>query len=194
MTCFRTRTYAYLSSLLFTLIFSASPTMRSKDMRLVVFNFTWTHFFIRVSFPALSFLLFSFSLLFPCWRLRAFPRYLSLLCSFHSRRVSLNFPASVPRFSFFPRHLLARSLSPFHFSIVEGKIIYLSAAFRLPSPLGCSYVPVLHCPETGDEDLLAAFHSFHERDSSRIVDRARESCDYRVFTHACNACKQQEEA
>jgi len=159
------------------------------------------HISPRISFPALSLLLPPLCLFFTVVSLLAPPRFrvasLSLFYVLSIRRVSLNFPSRFcsSRFSFFRRHLLACPLSPFHFSIVGGKIIYLSAAFLLPSAVRCSYVPVLHWPETGDEDLLAAFHSFHERDSSRIVDLVRESRDYcGVFRHVCNTCKQQGEA
>lgn len=71
------------------------------------------------------------------------PRYLSLSLVFLSSKIFSPFATflsifSLRRFSRFRtrsgRYLSARTLPLFHFSIVEGKIMYLSAAFLLPPP------------------------------------------------------------
>lgn len=151
--------------------------------------------------PSLVALFFSFRVPWPLAP-SSHPRYLSCFLSFlkffpRSPRFSrfslslfLSFPCPFRRY-----HLSARSISLFHFSIVKGKIMYLSAAFLLPLLLaGRSYVLALHCSATGDEDLLAAFRSFHGRDTSRVANLARKlrGCRLVVYLLTFVTCKQQE--
>lgn len=145
-------------------------------------------FFLSRPVASRPFLSSSLSLLFPLFpkNFSAFATFLSIF----SLALFLSFPCPFRRY-----HLSARSLSLFHFSIVKGKIMYLSAAFLLPLLLaGRSYVLALHCPATGDEDLLAAFRSFHGRDTSRVANLARKlrGCRLVVYLLTFVTCKQQE--
>lgn len=146
-------------------------------------------FFLSRPVASGPFLSPSLSLLFPLFP-KIFSAFATFLSIFSSLSLFLSFPCPFRRY-----HLSARSLPLFHFSIVKGKIMYLSAAFLLPLLLaGRSYVLALHCPATGDEDLLAAFRSFHGRDTSRVANLARKlrGCRLVVYLLTFVTCKQQE--
>lgn len=114
-----------------------------KGTQPVAFNF------IHDVFPRASSPFCSCRPIFFLSRLVASRTFLALAISFVSsflnffpvRYVSLDFlsyPFLPFPYSFRRCHLPARSLSLFHFSIVEGKITYLSAAFLLPPLLSAA--------------------------------------------------------
>lgn len=166
----------------FTGISNTPPIALKEHVRLAVFNF------IRDVSPRVSSLLrgpnFFFSLLSP---------YFVFLCAhflsplffrphfFTVLHVSLDFLfPTVPAVIFFPL-----TLFPYFILASPREKLYAS-----PPHFSCSLyrsqlrAGAQHCPAVG-EDLLAAFRSFHERDTSRVADLARKLCDCHlaVFTN-----------
>jgi len=159
----------------------------TKGAQPAVFNFIH-NVFPRVSplspFPRSRHPIFSFPVSRPLAPSSPF-HVISLVFSskfFPVRYVSLDF-SLLPFLPFpFPSPPPSRRLVPFpYFILASSREKLCTSPPHFSCPLcWCSYVLILHCSVTGDEDLLAAFRSFHGRDTSRVANLVRKLCCCRL--------------
>lgn len=88
---------------------------------------------------------------------------------------------------------LPPSLSLFHFTIVEGKIMYLSAAFLLPPLLSVATCSTLPCNWRRPLGRFSLVSQEEYVSRCKPCSKTIRGCRLVVYLFACVTCKQQEQ-